>query len=191
MPAETLRPDGIGQRRIDRTLVFVGLMGAGKTCIGRKVAARLGLPFVDADREIELAAGCSIPEIFARHGEAVFRDGERRVIALLLEGSPRVLSTGGGAFMDAQTRARIRERGVSIWLRAELSVLAGRVTRRGDRPLLKDGNPAETLARLIELRYPVYAEADLCIDTRDEPPEYTVERVLAALRGAGILAAPQ
>lgn len=169
------------QLAVPKTIVLVGLMGAGKTNIGRRLAQRLGLPFVDADSEIEAAAGETIEEIFQRHGEAAFRDGERRVIARLL-GSPRhVLATGGGAFMDPGTRALIRASTISIWLRADLELLLARVSRRNNRPLLKAGQPREILERLIAQRYPVYAEADLTVDTIDGPPEATLERVLVAL----------
>jgi shikimate kinase len=167
---------------IPKTIVLIGLMGAGKTSIGKRLAARLGLPFVDADHEIERAAGCTIQEIFDRFGEAGFRDGERRVIARLLEQPVQVLSTGGGAFMDAETRAMIRERGLSVWLRADLDLLVHRTARRDHRPLLRQGDPREVLGRLMEIRYPVYAEADLTVDSDDSPPEQTTERVLAALR---------
>jgi shikimate kinase len=181
-----------GGPSIDRPIVLVGLMGAGKSCIGRRLATRLGLGFVDADREIEQAAGCSIPEIFQRHGEAAFRDGERRVILRLLEGGPHVLATGGGAFMDPRTRQAIRDKAISIWLRADLELLARRVQRRNDRPLLQVADPKAKLAELMAERYPVYAEADLTVDSQDGPPEATVERVLAALErhcaaGAGAL----
>jgi shikimate kinase len=164
-----------------RSIVLVGLMGAGKTAIGRRLAHRVGLPFVDADHEIETAAGCTIEEIFARFGEPAFRDGERKVIARLLERPPLVLATGGGAFMDPDTRARVRARAVSIWLRADLDVLVRRVARRSNRPLLKDASPREVLERLMAARDPVYAEADLMVETDDSPAEATVERVLAAL----------
>lgn len=166
---------------IDRTLVMVGLMGAGKSAIGRRLAQRLALPFLDADAEIEAAAGCSIDEIFARHGEPAFRDGERRVIARLLDGPVHVLATGGGAFVDPQTRAKIRERGISIWLRADLDTLVERTSRRTHRPLLRQGEPREVLARLLAERGPVYAEADIAIDSDHRPPQATVERVVAAL----------
>jgi shikimate kinase len=169
------------QLHIPHTLVLVGLMGAGKTNIGRRLAQRLGLAFVDADSEIEAAAGETIEEIFERRGEAVFREGERKVIARLLGNPVHVLATGGGAFMDAETRALIRERGISIWLRADLDLLHQRVSRRNNRPLLKQGNPREILSRLIEQRYPVYAEADITVETVDGPPEATLERVIAAL----------
>jgi shikimate kinase len=162
-------------------VALVGLMGAGKSSIGRRLAQRLKVPFVDADCEIELAAGATVEEIFERHGEAAFRDGERRVIARLLDGPAHVLATGGGAFMDPATRALMRERAVSIWLRAELELLLPRVTRRNNRPLLKAGEPRAVLERLMAERYPIYAEADLTVDTLDGPPEVTLERVIAAL----------
>jgi shikimate kinase len=164
-----------------RTIVLVGLMGAGKTKIGRRIAARLDLPFFDSDEEIETAAGESIEEIFANRGEAVFRDGERRVIARLLSGPVHVLATGGGAFMDPQTRRIIAQRGVSVWLRAELEVLFARVSRRTNRPLLKSPDPRAVLAELIERRYPIYAEADVMVDSGDGPPEATATRVITAL----------
>jgi shikimate kinase len=170
-----------GEITVDRPLVLVGLMGAGKSCIGRRLAQRLGLPFVDADREIEQAAGCSIPEIFARHGEQAFRDGERRVILRLLESPPFVLATGGGAFIDPRTRAVIREKAVSIWLRADLDLLVKRTARRNDRPLLQVEDPRAKLAELMAQRYPIYAEADITVDSQDGPPDATLERVLAAL----------
>lgn len=169
------------QLHVPRTLVLVGLMGAGKTNIGRRLAQRLGLDFVDADSEIEAAAGETIEEIFERRGEAAFREGERKVIARLLGNPVHVLATGGGAFMDPGTRALIRDRGISIWLRADLDLLHQRVSRRSNRPLLKHGDSREILARLIDQRYPVYAEADVTVDTVDGPPEATLERVIAAL----------
>lgn len=143
---------------------------------------RLGLPFTDADTEVEAAAGCTIEEIFERHGEQYFRDGERRVIARLLKGPRQVLATGGGAYMDPETRARIRERGISIWLRAELDVLLKRVKRRKDRPLLKTADPSETLKRLMDLRYPVYAEADITVESLDGPHEVVVEEIIQQLK---------
>src|SRR5213078_542316 len=145
----------------NRTIVLVGLMGAGKTNIGRRLAARLNLPFYDSDCEIEAAAGETVEEIFRNRGEAVFRDGERRVIARLLSQPLHVLATGGGAFMDPVTREMIVRRGVSVWLRADLDVLAARVARRNNRPLLQARDPRSVLAELIERRYPVYAEADI------------------------------
>lgn len=168
-------------RRPERTIAFIGLMGAGKSCIGRRLAAQLGLPFIDADHEIEAAAGCSIPEIFARHGEQAFRDGERRVILRLLDGPVHVLATGGGAFMDPLTREALRRRAVTVWLRADLDLLLRRVARRGDRPLLQVEDPGAMLAALMAERYPVYAGADIAVDSLDGPPEATLERVNAAL----------
>lgn len=167
---------------LPKTVVLIGLMGAGKTSIGKRLAARLGLPFVDADHEIERAAGCTIQEIFDRFGEAGFRDGERRVIARLLEQPVHVLSTGGGAFMDPQTRDLIRAQGLSIWLRAELDLLVQRTARRDHRPLLRQGDPHEVLGRLMAIRYPVYAEADIIVESDNSPPEVTTDRVLEALR---------
>lgn len=166
-------------------IVLVGLMGAGKSCIGRKLAARLRLPFVDADAEIEKAAGCAISEIFEQHGEQAFRDGERRVIARLLEDGPKVVATGGGAYMDPKTRKTIARRAVSVWLRADLDLLVRRTSRRNTRPLLRTGDPREILGRLIDARYPVYAKADITIDSEDGPPEKTVQRVLDALAAHG------
>ncbi|MGF1608935.1 MAG: shikimate kinase [Kiloniellales bacterium] len=165
----------------DKSVVLVGLMGAGKTCIGRRLASRLGLPFADADTEIEAAAGCSIEEIFAQHGEGAFRDGEHRVILRLLSVQPCVLSTGGGAFMDPRTRAAIRERGIAVWLRADLDLMLKRTGRRNNRPLLKSGDPRQILARLMAERYPVSAEADIVVDSMDGPPEVTVANVDKAL----------
>ena len=166
-----------------RAIVLVGLMGAGKTKIGRRLATRLSLPFFDSDEEIESAAGETIEEIFANRGEAVFRDGERRVITRLLQGPVHVLSTGGGAFMDPATRRIIAARGVSVWLRAGLDVLFARVSRRSNRPLLKTPNPKAVLAELIERRHPIYAEADLTVDSGEGPPDATASRVIAALTG--------
>lgn len=166
---------------LPRTVVLVGLMGAGKSCVGRRLAARLGLPFLDADGEIETAAGCTIAEFFARHGEMAFREGERRVMARLLDGGPCILATGGGAFMDPETRALIVEKGLSVWLRADLDLLVRRTAGRDHRPLLKTGDPREILQHLIDLRYPTYAQADVIVDSVDQPPEVTVEAVVRAL----------
>ena len=163
------------------TIVMVGLMGAGKTAIGRRLAGRLELPFVDADDEIEAAAGSSINDIFERLGEASFRDGERRVIARLLDGPAIVLATGGGAFMDAQTRERIAAKGVSVWLRTDIDTLVRRTSRREDRPLLKNGDPREILLHLMEQRYPIYQLADIVVDSLDAPAEDTLQQVLNAL----------
>ena len=162
--------------------MLVGLMGAGKSSIGRRLAQRLGLPFIDADKEIEAAAGCTIEEIFERYGEAAFRDGERRVILRLLDQPPHVLATGGGAFIDPVVRARIGEIAISVWLHAELELLLKRVTRRNNRPLLKDVDPRAVLMRLMEQRYPVYAEADIRIDSADGPPESTVQKAIDELQ---------
>ncbi|HEY3918319.1 MAG TPA: shikimate kinase [Stellaceae bacterium] len=164
------------------TVALVGLMGAGKSSIGRRLGQVLGLPFTDADAEIEAAAGASIEEIFARDGEATFRNGERRVIARLLDGPPQVLATGGGAFMDPSTRALLRQRAISIWLRADLETLLTRVARRGNRPLLKTGDPRAVLTRLMAERYPIYAEADITVDTVDGPPEATLTKAIEGLQ---------
>ena len=173
-----------------RAIVLVGLMGAGKSKIGRRLAARLGLPFFDSDPEIEAAAGETIEEIFANRGERVFRDGERRVIARLLAQPVHVLATGGGAFMDPATRQTIARRGVSLWLRADLDVLVARVLRRSNRPLLKQGDPRAILAELIARRYPVYAEADVAVDSGDGSPETTVARAIAALASCPLTTLP-
>jgi shikimate kinase len=173
-------PNGL-LKDLSRSIVLIGLMGAGKSCIGRHLASSMARPFIDADKEIELAAGCRIPEIFEQHGEAEFRDGERRVIDRLLRSPGQVLAVGGGAFMDPRTRAAIRERGVSVWLRADLDLLTQRTARRNNRPLLKRGDPREILQKLIDERYPVYAEADVVVDIDDSPPKMTTERVRRAL----------
>ncbi|HEX4736482.1 MAG TPA: shikimate kinase [Allosphingosinicella sp.] len=165
----------------DRSIVLVGLMGAGKTTVGRRLAKRLGLPFVDSDEEIVKAADQSIPEIFERFGEASFRDGERRVMRRLIDGSPKVIATGGGAFVDAETRALILEHCVAVWLKAEAETLAARVKRRDNRPLLKGKDPLATLRDLGDKRNPYYAEAHLHVPSRGGPHEKTVERIVAAL----------
>jgi shikimate kinase len=175
----------------ERSLVLVGLMGCGKTSVGRRLAARLGLPFVDADEEIEKAAAMTINEIFADHGEALFRDGERRVIARLLASGPQVLATGGGAFMNPETRANIKRHGVSIWLRAELPVLMKRVLKRDTRPLLQTGDPEAVMRKLMDARYPVYREAEIVIESRDVPHEVIVCEILEALAASLALAAPR
>jgi shikimate kinase/3-dehydroquinate synthase len=164
-----------------RSVVLVGLMGAGKTSIGRRLAARLGMPFRDADAEVELAAGLTIAELFARHGERAFREGESRVVRRLLAGEPLVLATGGGAFMEPRTRAAIRAEAVSIWLRVRLPTLLRRVSGRAHRPLLNAGDPEEVLRRLMAERHPVYAQADIIVDCGDESQEATTRRVLDAL----------
>ncbi len=164
-----------------RSIVLVGLMGAGKTTIGRRLATRLGLPFVDADIEIERAAGCSIADVFRLYGEAAFRDGERRVIRRLLEGPPMVLATGGGAYMDASTRNLVRERAISIWLRCPLPVLLRRVQGRNHRPLLNEAPPRDVLARLMTVRHPIYAEADIIVDCGDHNVDHSTSRVIEAM----------
>jgi shikimate kinase len=166
----------------ERSIVLVGLMGCGKSSVGRRLASRLGLGFVDADEEIERVAAKSIVEIFADHGEAYFRDGERRVIARLLSTGPQVLATGGGAFINPETRVNIRERGISIWLRADLPVLMRRVSKRDTRPLLKSGDPEATMRDLIAKRYPIYADADIIVESRDVPHDVIVNEVIAALK---------
>jgi shikimate kinase len=166
-----------------RSVVLVGMMGAGKSTIGRRLAARLRLPFLDADIEIEKARGMTIPEIFETHGEDYFRDGEARVIARLLANGPCVLATGGGAFMRAETRDRIRDKAVSIWLKADADIIMKRVKRRADRPLLQTVDPAATIGRLIEEREPVYQRADLTIWSRDVAHEKIVDECLDALHG--------
>lgn len=164
-----------------KTIVLVGLMGAGKTSVGRLLAKRLDLEFIDADHEIEQAAQCSIEQIFESHGEAEFRAGEQRVIARLLTGPTHVLATGGGAFMRKETRDAIRGRGISVWLRADLDLLLRRVSRRKNRPLLRNENPRQILEKLIEERYPVYAEADIVVDSGDRPPGTIVDTVIESI----------
>ena len=179
---------GGGGADLPRTVVLVGLMGAGKTAIGKRLAARLGLPFVDADHAIEKAADCSVDEYFARYGEADFRRKERQVIARLLADPVHILATGGGAFIDPDTRALMRGRALSVWLRADLDLLVKRTAGRDHRPLLKTGDPREILQRLIDLRYPTYSESEVIVDSADQPADVTVDAVEAALR-AHLLAA--
>jgi shikimate kinase len=164
-----------------RSIVLVGLMGAGKSTIGRRLAQKLDLAFVDADAEIEQAAGKSVQDIFRDHGEASFREGERRVIARLLESGPQVLATGGGAFMTEETRNNISRRGIAVWLKADIELLMKRVRRRDNRPLLKADNPEEVMQSLIEQRYPVYSQADIIIESRDVPHSSIVSDVIRAL----------
>jgi shikimate kinase len=164
-----------------RSVVLVGMMGAGKSTIGRRLSARLRLPFLDADAEIEAAAGMSIPDIFESRGEPDFRDGEARVIARLLDSGPAVLATGGGAFMRKETRDRIRDKAVSIWLKADADTILRRVKRRSDRPLLRTADPESTVGRLISEREPVYQQADLTIWSRDVPHEKIVDECIEAL----------
>ena len=193
-PASTPQEADLAAALGRRSIVLVGMMGAGKSTIGRRMAARLRLPFLDADIEIEAAAGMSIPDIFETHGEPHFRDGEARVIARLLDNGPAVIATGGGAFMREETRARIRDRAVSIWLKADADVIMKRVKRRADRPLLQTEDPAATVSRLLEAREPVYQTADLTIWSRDVPHERIVDECIDALRarlGADAAAVPQ
>lgn len=158
-----------------RSVVLVGMMGAGKTSVGRRLATRLNVPFVDADSEIEAAAGMTIPEIFQKHGEPYFRAGEARVIARLLIAGPQVLATGGGAMMDVNTRALIRDKGVSIWLKADIDMLLRRTKRRGDRPLV------DKIKDLLPLREPIYSQANIVVESRDDPHEAIVDEIIAAL----------
>jgi len=164
-----------------RSLVMVGMMGAGKSAIGKRLASRLGLPFVDADTEIEQAANATISEIFERDGEAYFRDGERRVIRRLLEGEPKVLATGGGAFVSPETREAIRASAISIWLKADRDLILSRVRRRSNRPLLKTDDPGSVIDRLLEERSPIYAEADIHIQSREVAHEEVIDDILYAL----------
>ena len=165
-----------------RSLVMVGLMGCGKSAIGRRLSGRLGLPFVDADEEIESAAGQTIAEIFDEFGEAYFREGERKVIKRLLDNGPQVLATGGGSFMDTETRENIKSKGVSIWLKADLDVLMQRVARRDHRPLLRNGKPEEIMERLMKERYPTYATADVTTESADVPHDAIVKQIVHRLR---------
>lgn len=171
----------VRQRLDGHPIVLVGLMGAGKTTVGRRLAEKLGLVFVDADHEIEIAAGLTIPEIFAKHGETYFRDGERKVIARLLENGAQVLATGGGAYMNADTRSAIRSHGISIWLRADFDLLMRRVRRRSNRPLLQNDDPEGVMRKLIAERYPVYAEADITVDSRDVAHTSIVNTIIKTL----------
>jgi shikimate kinase len=167
---------------LERSVVLVGLMGAGKTSIGKRLAKRLGVPFVDADAEIEKAAGCSIKDIFECYGEAEFREGERRVICRLMDGPPQVVATGGGAFMSEETRKRVKDAGVSVWLKADIPTLVARVSRRDTRPLLSKGDPEAILTELAAKRNPFYAEADIHVESRDGPHDLVVDAVVEALK---------
>jgi len=183
-PSPILDHATLRQRLGARSVVFVGLMGAGKTAIGRKVAGMLGLPFIDSDHEIESVSRMTIPDLFERYGEAEFRALEQRVIhRLLTENGPQVLSTGGGAFMNEQTREAIAEHGVSVWLKADLDLLMERVSKKQNRPLLKNDNPRAVLQRLMDVRYPVYATAEITVTTRDERKEVIAAEVVEALAG--------
>jgi shikimate kinase len=184
-PDAALRRGGTYARIVEllggRSVVLVGMMGAGKTSVGKRLAGRLGLTFIDADTAIEEAAKKSVPEIFAEHGEDYFRQGERRVIVRLLREPRQIIATGGGAFMNAETRAAIRSAGLSIWLKADWELLYERVRRRPTRPLLQTADPEGTLKALVEARYPVYAEADLVVQSIDVPHEAMVDAVVLAL----------
>jgi shikimate kinase len=174
-PAESA-PESVVVRALGgRSIVLVGMMGAGKSSIGRRLASRLGIPFIDADTEIESAAGMTIPEIFEKHGEPYFRAGEARVIARLLDNGPQVLATGGGSVMDPQTRALIGQKGISIWLKADIDVLLKRTKRRNDRPLV------EKIKDLLPVREPIYAQADIIIQSRDEPHETIIDEIMSVL----------
>jgi shikimate kinase len=175
-------PGAILPRLGQRSIVLVGMMGVGKSSIGRRLGARLELPFVDADAEIEKAAGMSIADIFARHGETDFRSGEARVIARLLDGGPQVLATGGGAVMNADTRAAIKQKGISVWLSADVDVLMRRIAKRkNDRPMLQTPDPAATLRRLMTEREPVYAQSDIAVQSREVPHDAIVAQIMRAL----------
>ena len=171
----------VRERLGGRSIVLVGIMGAGKSTVGRRLAARLELPFKDADAEIEAAAGMSVAEIFGTHGEPYFREGERRVIGRLLQEGPTVLATGGGAFMNPETRAWIGQAGISVWLKAELDVLMRRVRKRSNRPLLKNPDPEGSMRQLMAARQPVYALADLTVESRDIPHDRVVDDIVQAL----------
>jgi shikimate kinase len=171
----------VRERLGNRPIILIGLMGAGKTSVGRRLAEKLGFAFVDADHEIEQAAGKSISDIFADHGETYFREGERRVITRLLGNGPQVLATGGGAFMNEETRARINAHGISVWLKAPLDLLMKRVMKRQDRPLLKTDDPEAVMRNLMEKRYPIYAQADVTVESRDVQHGQMVNDVIRAL----------
>ena len=169
-----------------KTVALVGMMGAGKTSLGRRLAARLEVPFHDADHEIETAAGLTVSEIFAKFGEPYFRDGERRVIARLLGEAPHILASGGGAFMDPATRAAMKQNALTVWLKAPAGVLLSRVKKRDTRPLLQSGDPRETIEKLLAIREPVYAQADITLECADESHHSAVDRIVAALRERGL-----
>jgi len=174
-PAESGPESAVVRALGGRSIVLVGMMGAGKSSIGRRLASRLGIPFIDADTEIESAAGMTIPEIFEKHGEPYFRAGEARVIARLLDNGPQVLATGGGSVMDPQTRVLIGQKGISIWLKADIDVLLKRTKRRNDRPLV------EKIKDLLPVREPIYAQADIIIQSRDEPHDTIIDEIMGEL----------
>jgi len=173
---------------LNRTVALVGMMGAGKSSVGRRLATRLGVDFKDADSEIELAAGCPISQIFERYGEPAFRDGERKVIARLLGEPPHVMATGGGAFIDPDTRARLKQSAITVWIKAPVDVLMSRVKRRDNRPLLRTADPRGILERLLNERAPIYAEADVTIESDDSPHSVTVDHILGILKERGVTA---
>ena len=175
------RTQAIVDRLGTRSIALVGMMGAGKTVIGRRLAARLAIDFIDTDNEIEAASCLTIPEIFERHGEPYFRDRECRVVARLIGGGPKVVATGGGAFIHAATRAAVRAGAVSVWLKADFEVLMRRVRKRANRPLLQTPDPEATMRRLIDQRYPLYGEADVTVVSRDGSQDHVVQDVIAAL----------
>lgn len=181
IPAATPAATSTDSRRLERTVALVGMMGVGKSTVGKKLAESLGSPFVDSDNEIVRAAGLSVQEIFERHGEPEFRRGERRVIERLLSGPPIVLATGGGAYMDPDTRALLKEKATTVWLRADLDLIWKRVNRRDTRPLLKRDNPKQVLADLLAVRAPIYAEADFAIDSGDGPASDAVKAIRDAM----------
>jgi shikimate kinase len=183
MPDAPLQP----RSPLKRTIALVGLMGAGKSSVGRRLAVQLGVPFKDADDEIVIAAGRPIADIFADRGEDEFRAGERRVIARILDDPPHILATGGGAFMNPVTRVLMRQRATTVWLRADLETLVKRVSRRDDRPLLRNADPRVVMASLMDQRYPIYAEADIIVESREGPHHLTVDAVIEALRAQGSL----
>jgi shikimate kinase len=191
---ETSATGGISEAEIvpnlgHRSIVLIGMMGVGKSSIGRRLGARLSIPFIDADAEIEKAAGMSIADIFARHGETAFRSGESRVIARLLDSGPQVLATGGGAIMNPETRALIKEKGISVWLSAELDLLMRRISKRKvERPMLHTADPAATLRELLAEREPIYAQADLTVQSREVPHDAVVAEIVGAL--TAFLASP-
>lgn len=178
---QAAKAEGQADKTAGRTILLVGLMGAGKSTVGRRLAARLGRPFLDADTEIEKAAGQSIPEIFEQFGEAHFRAGERKVIARLLSVDGQVVATGGGAWMDAETRETAGERAVTVWLKADLETLVRRCARRNERPLLQNGDPRQILGDLMEKRHPYYAQADLTVESTGESHDVVVDKILHAL----------
>lgn len=181
------RAEQIRKRLGDRSIVLIGLMGAGKTAIGRRLASCLGLDFTDADNEIENAAGTSISDIFNEHGEAHFREGEKKVIARLLKSGPQVLATGGGAYMNDETRQNIHARGIAVWLKGDLAVLLDRVKRRDHRPLLKTGDPETVMKKLMDERYPVYAGADITVQSRDVVHDVIVGEIITSLDKSELL----